>query len=68
MMVPYIKPLGFLQSEGHLILFLSPILISPLNISLAVVEHFTSMKGFKSELSEPTFVPPIEPAIMVLSP
>jgi hypothetical protein len=43
--------------------------MSPLNISLAVVLHFTSIKGFKSLPSpEPTFVPPIEPAIIVLSP
>jgi len=49
--------------------FLSPTFISPLNISLAVVEHFTSTKGFKSELSPPpTLLPPIDPAIIVLSP
>ena len=67
--VPYIKPFGFLQSEGHFTLFLSPTFMSPLNISLAVVLHFTSINGFKSApLSEPTLLPPIAPAIIVLSP
>lgn len=69
MIVPYINPLGLLHSLGHFNLFLSPIFISPLKISLAVVLHCTSMKGFKSLPSPPpTFVPPIDPAIIVLSP
>jgi len=43
--------------------------MSPLKTSLAVVEHLTSINGFKSPLlSAPTLVPPIDPAIIVLSP